>query len=194
MTKLQSVTVYCGSNAGNKPLFKESAIVLAKELAARNYALVYGGASVGIMGAVADTVLENKGKAIGVITEALIDVELAHTQLSEIQVVSTMHERKAIMHDIGDAFVILPGGSGTMDEFFEIHTWAQLGYHQKPIGLLNVDNYYQPIIDFYDNAVKNGFIKKEHADMLIVESDPYVLLNRLENYQPTVVKKWIEEA
>lgn len=193
MTPIKSVTVYCGSNMGNKPIFKETATHFATELAARGYELVYGGASVGLMGVVADTVLAHNGKVTGIITEALLNVEMAHTNLTEIQVLPNMHERKAVMHDMGDAFVILPGGSGSMDEFFEIHTWSQLGYHSKPIGLLNVDGYYDPIKAYYNTAVENGFIKKEQADMLIFEEDPVILLNRLENYEHVVIKKWIEE-
>ena len=191
--EIKAVTVYCGSNMGNKPIFAETAKQFALEVSRRNYDVVYGGASVGLMGVVADTVLANKGRVIGVITEALLGVEMAHKNLSEMFVVPDMHERKAMMHDMGDAFVILPGGSGSMDEFFEIHTWAQLGYHQKPIGLLNINGYYEPVREFYNMAVNNGFTRAEHRDMLIIESDPAILLDRLACYKAPTVSKWLDK-
>jgi uncharacterized protein (TIGR00730 family) len=191
--EIKAVTVYCGSNMGNKPIFAETAKQFALEVSRRNYDVVYGGASVGLMGVVADTVLANKGRVIGVITEALLGVEMAHKGLTEMFVVPDMHERKAMMHDMGDAFVILPGGSGSMDEFFEIHTWAQLGYHQKPIGLLNINGYYEPVREFYNMAVNNGFTRAEHRDMLIIESDPATLLDRLACYKAPTVSKWLDK-
>jgi uncharacterized protein (TIGR00730 family) len=191
--QFKAVTVYCGSNLGNKPYFGEAAQQFALELVRRKYDMVYGGASVGLMGIVADTVLAHQGRVVGVITEALLGVELAHKNLTEIFVVPNMHERKAMMHDMGGAFVILPGGSGSMDEFFEIHTWAQLGYHQKPIGLLNVNGYYEPIREFYNTAVAHGFTRAEHRDMLIIDEDPVRLLDRLEQYEPPRVSKWLDK-
>lgn len=189
---LKCITVYCGSNMGNKPYFAKAAEAFALELVRRKYTVVYGGASVGLMGIVADTVLANGGKVIGVITEALLGVEMAHKNLTEIFVVPDMHERKARMHDMGDAFVILPGGSGSMDEFFEIHTWAQLGYHHKPIGLLNVNGYYEPVREFYNMAVDNGFTRAQHRDMLIMDDDPIQLFDRLERYKAPTVSKWLD--
>ncbi len=189
---MKSITVYCGSNMGNKAHFSAAAKAFALELVRRKYDVVYGGASVGLMGVVADTVLANQGRVVGVITEALLGVELAHKNLTEIFVLPDMHERKAMMHDMGDAFVILPGGSGSMDEFFEIHTWAQLGYHQKPIALLNVAGYYEPVREFYNMAVDNGFTRAQHRDMLIIDEDPARLFDRLEAYQAPTVSKWLD--
>jgi uncharacterized protein (TIGR00730 family) len=191
--ELNAITVYCGSNLGNKPYFAEAAKAFAEELVRRRYEVVYGGASVGLMGVVADTVLANQGRVTGVITEALLNVEMAHKNLTEMFVVPDMHERKAMMHDMGDAFVILPGGSGSMDEFFEIHTWAQLGYHQKPIGLLNVAGYYEPVREFYNMAVNNGFTRAQHRDMLIIEEDPARLFDRLASYEAPNVSKWLDK-
>jgi hypothetical protein len=178
---------------GNKPYFAEAAKGFAEELVGRGYEVVYGGASVGLMGIVADTVLAKQGRVTGVITEALLNVEMAHKNLTEMFVVPDMHERKAMMHDMGDAFVILPGGSGSMDEFFEIHTWAQLGYHEKPIGLLNVAGYYEPVREFYNMAVNNGFTRAQHRDMLIIEEDPVRLFDRLAQYEPPRVSKWLDK-
>ena len=158
----------------------------------RGYGLVYGGANVGLMAALADTVLASGGRVIGVIPEALVQKEVAHHGISELRIVASMHERKATMASLADGFIALPGGLGTLEELFEVLTWAQLGLHAKPCGLLNVSGYYDHIVQFLDHAVTQRFIHPVHRSMLAVESDPETLLNRLECYQAPVVDKWIQ--
>lgn len=157
-------------------------------------ALVYGGGRVGLMGVVADEVLRRGGTAIGVIPRALRDREVGHTGLTELHVVETMHERKAMMADLADAFVALPGGLGTIEEIFEIWTWGQLGIHAKPIGFLNVADYYSPLMQFLDHAVTAGFVRPQHRDVAIVDTDPRALLARFTTFTPPLVEKWIDRA
>jgi uncharacterized protein (TIGR00730 family) len=189
-----SVAVYCGSNPGNDPAFAAAAGSLGRLLAERGIRLVYGGGHVGLMGALADAVLDGGGEADGVITRALQQKEIAHTGLTSLRVTETMHERKAAMADAADAFVMLPGGYGTLDEFFEVLTWAQLGIHAKPCAILDVDGYFDPLRAFLDGAVSAGFVHPAHRDMLITDDDPARLLDRLAAWTPVGVSKWLDRA
>ena len=190
---MKRLCVFCGSSPGNTPAYLEAARNLGRTLAREGIALVYGGARVGTMGAVADAVLEAGGEAIGVIPEALVAREVAHTGLTELHVVVSMHERKALMADLADGFVALPGGFGTFEEIMEVTTWAQLGMHHKPCGLLNVSGYYDHFKVFIDRAVMEGFIRPEHRAMLLIERDIERLLVRFKVYQPPIVPKWIDK-
>lgn len=191
---MRAVCVFCGSNAGARPAYAEAAAEVGRAIAARGLSLVFGGAAVGLMGTLADAALATGGKVIGVIPKALVEREIAHAGLSELHEVKSMHERKAMMADRSDAFLALPGGAGTLEEVFEAWTWAQLGHHQKPVGLLNVDGFFDDLIAFLDHQCRERFIREEHRDMLIVESDPNRLLDRFAEYQPPVVEKWIRAA
>jgi len=173
------LTVFCGSSLGQSPRYAAAARVLAREMLARRIGLVYGGAAVGLMGVMADTILEGGGEAIGVIPRVLIAREIAHLDLTELRMVESMHERKALMGELGDAFVALPGGAGTLDELFEAWTWAQLGLHRKPCGILDVDGYYAPLLAAIDHSVREGFIKREHREMLVVARESDELLDLL---------------
>jgi hypothetical protein len=176
---VRNVCVFCGSSPGANPRFTVAAERLGTGLAARDVGLVYGGASVGLMGVVADAVIAAGGTATGVITEALAGHEIAHGTLSDLHVVSTMHERKALMAELSDAFVMLPGGFGTLEEFMESVTWAQLGIHDKRCGILNVDAFFDDLLAFVGHAVGQGFIKARQVEGLVVEDDPAVLLDKL---------------
>jgi uncharacterized protein (TIGR00730 family) len=173
------VCVFCGSRTGRLPVYQEQTRQLGKLLVARGLGLVYGGGHIGLMGVLADAVLQAGGEVIGVIPQSLVERELAHTGLSELRVVSTMHERKALMADLSDAFVALPGAYGTADEWFEILTWAQLGLHTKPIGLLNTAAFFDPLLAWLDRAVADGFLKPVHRQLLLEAPDPGVLLDKL---------------
>ena len=186
--------MFCGSSPGVRPEYERAAVDLGRLLVEREIGLVYGGAHVGLMGAIADTVLEAGGEAIGVIPSALVDKEIAHRGLSDLRVVGSMHERKALMVDLSDGFVALPGGSGTLDELFEAFTWAQLGIHRKPIGLLDIEAYWTPLLAFLDHAVAERFLRADHRDTLLVEREPAALLDRLAAYEPRAVDKWIDRA
>ena len=170
-----------------------AAASLAETLVSRNIRLVYGGASIGIMGKVADQVLKLGGEAVGVIPKALAHKEVAHPNLTELHVTQSMHERKMLMADLSDGFIALPGGIGTLEELFEIWTWAQLGFHHKPCGLLNVEGYYDFLISFLDHVLAEQFVKPEYHAMLMVETDPDALLNRYINYQPPAGKHWVNK-
>jgi uncharacterized protein (TIGR00730 family) len=189
-----SVAVYCGSNSGIDPAFAAAAASLGALLAERGLRLVYGGGHVGLMGAVADAVLDGGGEAHGVITRALEQKEIAHAGLTSLRVTETMHERKAAMADAADAFVMLPGGYGTLDEFFEVLTWAQLGIHAKPCAILDVAGYFDPLRAFLDGAVAAGFVHPAHRDMVIMDDDPARLLDRLAAWTPVEVSKWLDRA
>lgn len=189
---MKSICVFCGSNKGNNPLYSISAHKLGSLLASLNISLVYGGASVGLMGDIADVMIKNGGEVIGVIPKFLLEMEIAHKNLSKLHVVNTMHERKAKMEEIADGFIALPGGLGTLDEFFEILTWSQLGIHNKPCGLLNITGYFDKLIDFFDYSVSQGFIRKEHRDIIFTEDDPAVLINKMLSYTPKRVNKWLD--
>jgi uncharacterized protein (TIGR00730 family) len=191
--ELGRVCVFCGSNTGARPAYVTQAESVGRLLASERIGLVYGGGRVGLMGAVANAVLGANGTVIGVIPEALVAAEVAHGGLPDLRVVGTMHERKKVMADLADAFIALPGGFGTFDELFEIVTWAQLGFHAKPIGLLNVDGYFDPLLELVNHAVDEGFIAIQHARLLYVEEDPLALLARLRAHRPAPhVRKWID--
>jgi uncharacterized protein (TIGR00730 family) len=193
MKRLKNICVYCGSSPGRRDAYATNARALAETLVSRDIGLVYGGASIGIMGAVADHVLQLGGRAVGVIPEALLRKEVAHYQLTELHVTHSMHERKMRMAALSDGFIALPGGLGTLEELFEIWTWAQLGFHHKPCGLLNAEGYFDPLIEFLDHAVTEQFVKESHRSMLIVESEPERLLDRFASYQPPMVKIWVDK-
>jgi uncharacterized protein (TIGR00730 family) len=180
LADIRNVCVFCGSNAGRDPMYLDATRALARAIAQSGRTLVYGGARVGLMGVLADTALEAGARVLGVIPQALVDREIAHRGLTELQVVTSMHERKARMAELGHAFVALPGGIGTLEELFEIWTWGQLGLHRKPYGLLDVGGYYRPLIAFLDHAVTAGFIKPAVRAMVIVDDVPGRLIERLE--------------
>ena len=188
--KIKNICVNCGSNTGTRPEYLKAAVELGRYLAENDIGLVYGGAGVGLMGAVASSAMENGGDVIGVIPESFAD-RVGHDNLTELHIVSTMHERKTIMFDLSDAFIALPGGMGTIEEVFEVLTWAQLGFHEKPCGLLNICGYYDSIIAFLENAVAQQFVRQEHKDMLLVDADPQNLITRFNNYEVTPIEKWI---
>jgi len=190
---MKRICVFAGSSMGVHPEFAAAAEKLGAELAARKLELVYGGSNKGLMGRVADTVLKAGGKAIGVMPTGLIRSERVHTELTEFYEVKTMHERKAKMGELADGFIALPGGYGTFEELFEAVCWGQIGIHDKPIGLLNVNGYYEPLIALVRHAIEAGFIPAKQDELLLLESDPARLLNRMESYTPLKrVKKWCE--
>jgi len=191
MTSINSICIYCGSSPGRLDAYASAAFSLAESLVSRNIRLVYGGASIGIMGMVADQVLKLGGQVIGVIPKALAHKEVAHHHLTELHVTQSMHERKMLMAELSDGFIALPGGIGTLEELFEIWTWAQLGFHRKPCGLLNVEGYYDSLITFLDHVLAEQFVKKHHHAMLIVETNPDALLDHYVNYQPPALKHWV---
>jgi uncharacterized protein (TIGR00730 family) len=189
--KLKNIAVYCGSSEGTESIYKDQAELLGKTLAENNVTLVYGGAQIGIMGIVADAVMQNGSKTIGVIPKFLCSKEVAHTGLTELIITESMHDRKLKMLELSDAMIALPGGFGTMEELFEVLTWAQLGLHTKPIGILNVDRYYDDLIKLVENMNTKGFLKSEHRDMLIISNNVDELLDKLEEYVAPPVPKWI---
>ncbi|WP_214730037.1 TIGR00730 family Rossman fold protein [Exiguobacterium sp. s168] len=191
---MNRLAVFCGSKDGASPVFREAAEKLGQALAAHGIGLVYGGSRVGTMGAVADATLAAQGQAIGVLPHFLQEKELAHPGLTELHLVHSMHERKAKMSELADGFIILPGGPGTMEEFFEVFTWAQLGLHEKPCGVLNIDGYYDPLIALFDTMERQGFLIPEHRAMLIVESDPDRLLERFSTYEAPHVKTYMDRS
>jgi hypothetical protein len=189
---MEKVCVFCGSSAGRSPVHLEAARRMGRALAARGVAVVYGGGSVGLMGALADAALAAGGEVVGVIPRALQLRELAHGRLTTLHVVGSMHERKAKMAELAQAFVALPGGFGTLEEFAEILTWAQLGLHARPCGLLDVAGYYRPLISFFDAAVAEGFVPPEHRRLVLVGDDPDALLEAMERWQPPAIERWID--
>lgn len=193
MTSINSICVYCGSSSGRLDAYASAAFSLAESLVSRNIKLVYGGASIGIMGMVADEVLKLGGHVIGVIPKALAHKEIAHNHLTELHITTSMHERKMLMAELSDGFIALPGGIGTLEELFEIWTWAQLGFHNKPCGLLNVEGYYDSLIKFLDHVLAEQFVKQHHRAMLIVEKNPDTLINRYINYQPPAETHWLDK-
>lgn len=188
---MKRITVFCGSSTGKDPNYAKQATALGQTLAKRNIGLVYGGAQVGLMGAVADGVLAGGGSVTGVIPRFLGSKEIAHDNLTELIFVHTMHERKQRMYEISDGFIALAGGFGTMDELLEMCTWAQLGLHQKPIGLLNTMGFYNHLIGLLDNMVKEGFLKDANRNMILVSADLDDLPSQMEAYKAPHVKKWI---
>lgn len=191
MTPIKNICVYCGSRSGRLEAYASAARELAETLVKRDIGLVYGGASIGIMGTVADHVLRLGGRVIGVIPRALAHKEVAHDNLTELHVTGSMHERKMMMAELADGFIALPGGIGTLEELFEIWTWAQLGFHNKPCGLLNTEGYYDALVQFMDHVLAEQFVKPQHHAMLIVESEPDRLLERYVRYQPPAVTHWL---
>jgi uncharacterized protein (TIGR00730 family) len=188
---IRRVCVFCGSNRGSEAVYVEAARQLGALFAREGIALVYGGGSVGLMGELADAVLHAGGEVIGVIPHALWAREVGHRGLTDLRIVETMHERKAMMADLADAFIALPGGLGTLEEIFEIWTWAQLGLHAKPVGFLDVNGYYRPLMQFLDRAVRERFMREEHRAIALIDIDPAALLKRFESWQPPRVEKWI---
>ena len=187
----RSVCVYCGASPGHDPLYAEAARALGREMAQQTLALVYGGGHVGLMGIIADTVLEAGGEVTGVIPKALMDTEVGHQRISQLLVVKDMHERKALMAEHADAFIALPGGLGTLEELFETLTWAQLGFHEKPIGLLNVDGFYDGLVDFLAHQVRQGFVREEHARLLFNEPDASALIGQLQSFDMPEGVSWL---
>jgi uncharacterized protein (TIGR00730 family) len=185
--------IFCGSSHGGNPAYAEAAKNLGGELARSGIALVYGGGNVGLMGVIADAVLAGGGEVIGVIPEALMAKELGHRGIQDLRVVKTMHERKALMAELSDGFIAMPGGIGTFEEFFEIVTWAQLGFHSKPCALLNVNGFYDPLLRLVDHAIEERFIKASQRQILIVESETNALLHRMEHQHVPVEPKWIRK-
>ncbi len=190
---MNRICVFCGSKTGNSPLFLEAAVQLGRVLAERGLELVYGGASIGLMGAVADSVMAGGGKVVGVIPEAMASKEVAHDGLTEMHVVSSMHERKSMMARLADAFVALPGGFGSFEELLEMITWAQLGIHRKPVGILNVSGYYDPLIQLFEGAIEAGFIKSRNRQLYVIEREADRLLQTLLAHKLPEVKRWITE-
>jgi uncharacterized protein (TIGR00730 family) len=189
---VRRVCVYAGSNPGSDPAYADAARALAATLAERNIGLVYGGGKVGLMGVLADTILQQNGEAIGVMPKALIDREIGHPGLTELKVVDSMHERKALMAELADGFIAVPGGIGTLEELIEVYTWSQLGIHDKGCGVLNVRGYYDALAAFLDHAVSEGFLRPQHRATLTVAEDPAELLDALATYTPPQVGKWLE--
>jgi len=191
MSVIRRLAVFCGSNPGARPDYVEGAREFGRLLAERGIGVAYGGSNVGLMSAVAESVLDELGDIIGVIPRMLVEREVAHKTLSDLRIVGSMHERKALIAELSDGFVALPGGIGTLEEFFEVWTWAQLGMHDKPCGLLNIAGYFDGLLEFLDRAVEERFVREVHRSMVIVESDPRALLAKFEAYEPPRVVKWI---
>ncbi len=190
---MKSICVYCGSSTGSSEIYAIGARQLAASLVSNQLSLVYGGGNVGLMGIIADEVLALGGHVTGVIPQALMDKEVGHTQLSQLHIVRNMHERKALMAELSDGFIAMPGGIGTLEELFEMFTWLQLGFHEKPLGLLNIDGFYDSLILFLQQTVQNKFLQEKHLDMLIIETDPDRLLQKFENFTPPHLNKWLDK-
>jgi uncharacterized protein (TIGR00730 family) len=192
VNEIRSVTVYCGSSPGADPAYAEVTRTLARMLARDGIRVVYGGGKLGLMGILADTAMEAGGEVIGVMPQALIDHEIGHPGLSELRVVASMHERKAMMAELADAFIALPGGIGTLEELIEVYTWSQLGLHRKPIGALDVKGFYGPLAMLLDSAVEQRFLREKHREILIFDPDPETLLTRLAAAEAPSLTKWID--
>jgi uncharacterized protein (TIGR00730 family) len=189
---MKRIAVYCGSQKGVRPEYAAAAQALGTLLAREKIELVYGGGMVGLMGIVADAVLKHGGHVIGVIPEKLVIKEVVHEKLPDLRVVKTMHERKALMAELADGFIALPGGYGTFEEFFEVLAWSQLGWHPKPFGLLNVAGFYRPLLEFLDHTCDEGFIRPQHRELVLAESDAEKLLRRLQAHRPPAESKWVK--
>src|SRR5579864_403214 len=192
--QIQSLCVFCGSSTGSRPIYSETAAQLGQALANSKTALVFGGGRVGLMGILADSVLAAGGQAIGVMPRALVEKEIAHPSLTKLHVVDSMHQRKALMADLADAFLLLPGGFGSWEEFCEIVTWLQLGIHRKPCAILNVAGYYDGLLSLADHALAEGFLRPAHHKMVIVEKQPQALLSRLATAAIPSEVKWVREG
>jgi uncharacterized protein (TIGR00730 family) len=191
---LQSVCVFCGSSTGSNTAYTEAARSLGTTLAEANIRLVFGGGHVGLMGEISNAAIAAGGDVIGVIPKFLVERELAHEGLTDLRIVGSMHERKAMMSDLSEGFIALPGGTGTLEEFFEVLTWAQLGEHEKPCGLLNVAKYFDPLLAAFEHMVEEGFLSKSNRALVLVESEPKNLLRRFEHYEPPKTAKWIDRS
>src|SRR5262245_59107787 len=191
---MNRICVFTGSRPGAQLQYREAARELGRTLAERKIGLVYGGAQVGLMGSLADAVLEAGGQVTGVIPESLVAKEIAHHGLSTLRIVASMHERKALMADLADGFIALPGGWGTLEEFFEVLTWGQLGLHRKPCGLLNVGGFFDGLLSFIDHSIAEGFVRREHRSMVLVADTPNAMLEAFGGYAPPTVEKWIDRA
>jgi uncharacterized protein (TIGR00730 family) len=191
---LKSVCVFCGSSSGRREAYRNIAIHTGKVFASRGITLVYGGSNVGLMGLMADACLADGGRVVGVIPHVLVNKEVAHRGLTELHVVGSMHERKALMADLADGFIALPGGVGTFEEFYEILSWSQLGLHRKGCGVLNIEGYYDALLAMADHSVAEGFVRPEHRSMLLSDSDVERMLEKLSEFAPPVVEKWIDRA
>jgi uncharacterized protein (TIGR00730 family) len=191
---LDHICVFCGSSVGRGPIYKSAAEALGRLLAERDITLVYGGARVGLMGALANALLAAGGQAVGVIPKSMLDCEIAHTGLTELHVVDSMHERKALMANLSQAFIALPGGFGTLEEFCEILTWGQLGLHQKPVALLNVEGYYDDLLALFEKSFTERFIRAEHRQLIVQNADPIRILDAFANYTPPTVAKWLDPS
>ncbi len=191
---IEHVCVFCGSSPGSDPIYVEAAQQLGRLLVQRRLGVVFGGGGVGLMGALANAAMAAGGHVTGVIPEQLMARELGHTELSELRVVDSMHARKALMMELSDAFIALPGGAGTLEELSEVWTWGQLGIHHKPLGLLNVAGYYTPFLAFLDQMVEQGFLAPKHRAMVLVETDAVALLDRLCHYRPPDVPQWLSRS
>ncbi len=191
---MKNITVFCGSSSGFRVEYTEAAVNLAHCLAERNIRLIYGGGNVGLMGIIADEVMRLGGEVIGIIPHSLNKKEVGHRGITELRVVGSMHERKALMAELTDGFIAMPGGIGTFEEFFEILTWAQLGFHGKPCGILNVAGYYDALLALCDNAVSEGFLRDVHRQLILDETDSILLLDKMLNFQPQAIEKWIDET
>jgi len=189
---MKSVAIFCGSNFGNDPIYLEAAQELARVIVKEKMRLVYGGGAVGLMGGIADRVLELGGEVIGVIPEKLSGAEIAHQNLTELHIVKSMHERKAMMADLSDCFIAMPGGIGTLEEIIEVFTWTQLGFHAKPCGIFNVNGFYDKLDDFLNEMCKHGFLKEEHRKSLIFDTDPESILDSLKNQKIVYQPKWVK--
>jgi uncharacterized protein (TIGR00730 family) len=189
---MRRIAVYCGSSAGASPQFRQAADELGRLLVARECGLVYGGGSVGLMGTLADAVLTAGGDVVGVIPRALATKELLHTGVPDMRIVKTMHDRKALMAELADAFIAMPGGYGTLEELFEVMTWAQLGIHPKSIGLLNVGGYFDHLMRMIDHAIAERFIKPQHRELFVIDQNAETLLDKLQQHQQPVVRKWLD--
>lgn len=190
----KKIAIFCGSSVGSADVYAKTAITLIDVMYNAGFDLIYGGAKVGIMGVIGKRMLSNGGKAIGVMPKSLVDVEIADQNISELIVVNSMHERKQKISSLADGFILLPGGSGSLEEFFEVYTWAQLGYHNKPCSILNIDGYYDHLLKFLDHSVTQGFMKSMYRNMIIVSSSPHELIQKILSYQPPAEKKWLAES
>jgi uncharacterized protein (TIGR00730 family) len=188
---MKRIAVFCGSNSGARPAYTEAAAQLGQMLAREKIELVYGGGMVGLMGIVADAALKHGGHVIGVIPEKLVIKEVVHEKLPDLRVVKNMHERKALIAELSDAFIALPGGYGTFEEFCEVLAWGQLGYHQKPFGLLDAAGFYRGMLEFFDHATREGFIRPQHRELVLAEEDAEKLLKRMKTFQPPTEVKWV---
>ncbi|SMB97881.1 conserved hypothetical protein [Hymenobacter roseosalivarius DSM 11622] len=188
---MKSIAVYCGSSAGLNDIYRQQAEIMGQTLAERNMTLVYGGGRVGLMGAVADSALRHGGRVIGVIPDFLVEKEVEHRGLTELHIVKSMHERKLLMADLAEGFVAMPGGYGTLEELFEVLTWAQLGLHHKPVAVLNVDGYYDQLLALLDTMAGEGLLRPENRAQLLQDESPAVLLDKMLRFEPIAVEKWL---